>query len=266
MGKNSDHHAFLITLSIQQNVHQDHYDELLAYLKEYSIYYGIKAEDCRGEGKVHLHAIHIRDFETQRPYDKDRKVDKYGPRRTGSTADHIKLNCPKINTACRTSWSLRVDALTSSYYIEYLNKETFMDVNNFPADHCMMAQYYSIKEDRISDPEVTADAKQYNKFVEDGVWWALDPPTLSSCRRFYRVLSNDKKEKRRLLDDGTKNCPLRKKALKLFHDMTSYCFSDDEEEPPPKKIDTKKMAQKKYTPGNLTSQLHKEIFGTDSNV
>ena len=259
MVHNAVHHAFFITLSILKNVHQKHYDELLAYLKQFGIYYGIKAEDVDGEGKVHLHGIHIRDFEEQRPYDKDRKIDMFGPRRADDTKKHIKLQCPQINLSCTSTYSLRVDVLTSSQWVEYLNKETHMNAQNFPEDFCLVSQYFSEKTITVSDPEMAADAKKYSECV--GVHdWAIDPSTHQSCRRFYRYFCNKLKEKRTLLDDGTKNCPLYKKATKLVNYMNESVYSDDDE--PPKK----KPKPTKYQPGMLTQQLHKEIFGTDSNV
>lgn len=259
MVHNAVHHAFFVTYSINKNVHQSHYDELLSYIKQYSIYHGLKAEDVLGEGKVHLHAIHIRDFDEYRPYDKERKIDKFGPRRASDTKKHILENCSQLNLDATSKFSLKVDVLTSSQWIEYLNKETHMDANNFPDDLCLVSQYFSEKQVTCSDPEMAADEKKYKDCV--GKFdWAIDPATHQSCRRFYRHYCNKLKEKRTLLDDGTKNCPLYKKATKLVNYMNESVYSDDEDAPPKKK--SKPSLVKDIKQNGLTTALEKNLFPT----
>lgn len=225
--KNAVHHGFFVTVSLPGKLHQTHYDEAQRYANNFSIYYGIKAEDVKGEGKTHLHMIDVRDWACKRPYEKGRNVDQYGPMRLDLFKKHFKLQCPAISAEAISRHSITVHALTSTYWLEYLNKETMMTNNNFPEDICMLTQYFSEKTEEKARP-IDADVKAYNKIAESGAWWAVQPPTFKSCRRFYRVEANKNKRKNTLHDDGTKNCQLRKKATMLFHDMTNYCFSSDD--------------------------------------
>lgn len=229
MVHNATHHAFFVTYSISDNCHQSELDELECYLKKFGIYYGIKAEDCQGEGKVHLHCIHVRDFEKFRPYDKQREVDKYGPRRSADTVSHIVSKCPVIAGRIATLGSkhaLRCDPLTSSQWIEYLNKESPMHLNNLPSDSCLVAQYYSEHAERVGDPGMSADAKKYKACVEEGLVWAKDPPNAQSCRRFYRYCMNMLKDKRVAIDPKT----LEKKGQALAMFMNESIYTDDEDD------------------------------------
>jgi len=224
--KNATHHAFMVTFSIDGNAHQDEYDELMGYLKQFGIYYGIKAEDCLGEGKVHLHGIHVRDFEERRPYDKERQVDQYGPRRVYDTVQHIVSKCPSIAKRIATNGSkhaLRCDPITSTKWVEYLNKETHMHANNFPNDFCLVTQYFSEKAVRVADPGLVADEKKYLELCENmsEYGWIKLPATAKSCRRFYRYMMLVAREKRVCIDPKT----IVKKGAALAMFMNEEVFS-----------------------------------------
>lgn len=244
MVHNALHHAFFVTVSFAKNVHQKHYDELLDYVKKFGIYHGLKAEDVEGEGKVHLHAIHIRDFEEVRPYDKERAIDQYGPRRASDTKTHILKCCPQINTDATSKFSIKVDVLTSSQWIEYLNKETHMHVNNFPDDFCLVTQYFSEKVVRDADPGLVADEKKYHECAKDGHSWAIPEPTQQSCRRFYRWSMNVNRAKKVCLDPNT----IKKKGEALWRFMTQSVYTDDEDDP--KNGPASHAPTKFYTVGN----------------
>lgn len=240
MVHNAVHHAFMITYSIARDVHPDEYEEFKQYLMTYGKWYCLKAEDVWGEGKVHLHMIHIRD-QAERDPDPSRKVTMYGPRRPASTVTHIVQNCPLIAASIAEAGgrhSLMANPLTSSKYIEYLNKETYCHCNNLPEDLCLMNWCFSKKnEDRVVDPIMHEDANKYRKDVENGLWWATEVPTQSSCRRFYRHHMNITKDKKAFKTDVERRT--KQAGLALYNFMTEFVASESEdEEPPPKRTKT----------------------------
>lgn len=226
MVHNAVHHAFMITYSPGRDAHPDEYTELGRYITQFGKWFCLKAEDVDGEGKVHLHAIHIREFAQyeERP---SRQVTMYGPRRCADTAAHIAANCPTIAATMANHGSkhaLRADALTSTQYIEYLNKETHCHVNNLPDDPCLLQPYLSESGPKIIDPEMAADAKKYATCEAEP--WFRDPPTAQSCRRFYRYYCNVLKQKRTIKDPKT----LQRKAETLAAFINESVYSDGEED------------------------------------
>lgn len=229
MVHNAVHHSFMITYSVGRNVHPDEYYELRDYLKTFGKWYCLKAEDVFNEGKVHLHAIHIRELETYDPDPTGRKVTMYGARRPDHTVQHIVSHCPLIAESISTHGgrhSVKAHPLTSGEYITYLNKETYCHANNLPEDMCMIMPYLSEQKEAAVDVAFAADAKKYEKNVKDGLEWAIDPPNDQSCRRFYRYHAFLAKDKKVIVDTNV----LKRKAQALRMYMNESVYSDEEEE------------------------------------
>lgn len=230
MVHNAVHYAYMLTYSVGRDVHPDEYVELKNYLARFGKFYCLKAEDVDGEGKVHLHAIHIREFEKYDPNPDERKVTQYGARRPDHTAQHVVANCLKIAasiTSCGGRHAMKAHPLTSGEYINYLNKETYCHANNLPEDMCMIMPYLSEKTDPSVDPGFAADAKKYAKNVEEGLPWAIDPPNDQSCRRFYRHHMFLAKDKKVMIDENV----IKRKAKALRMYMNQSVYSDEEDEP-----------------------------------
>lgn len=228
MVHNCPHHAFFLTYSLTRNVHPDEYEELKKYICTFGKWFVLKAEDVLGEGKVHLHAIHIRDFAEFEEHP-SRFVTMYGPRRCADTVGHIVQNCPNIAKGIATSGgrhSLQAVPLTSSQYIEYLNKETPIIVNNLPEDFSVIQPYLSECKPKPADPEMVADAKKYTECVDQP--WYKEKADAQSCRRFYRYYCNVLKQKRTIKDPKT----LARKAETLAAFMNESVYSDDEDRVP----------------------------------
>ena len=229
MVHNATHHSFFVTLSLAIDVHPDVWTELKDYLIKYSAFYGIKAEDVHGEGKVHLHCIHIREFAKFDPEPKN-EITKYGPRRPASTKAHIVKMCPTLAGHIANYGSkhaLQVIALTSTQWIEYINKETPCVINNLPDEPTLMQPYLSEHVEVTGDPAMAADAAKYAKCVEQGHPWAVDPPLPKHCRRFYRHMMFSEKAKRVCIDEKQ----LAKKGKALYMYITGSVYSDSEEDP-----------------------------------
>jgi len=228
--KNAVHYAYMLTYSVSRHVHPDEYLELQHYLTQFGKWYCLKAEDVDGDGKVHLHAIHIRDFEKYNPNPDKRTVSHYGARRPDHTVQHVVNNCPLIGASIATHGgrhSMKAHVLTSGEYINYLNKETHCHANNLPEDMCMIMPYLSEKTVTAVDPAMAADAEKYAKAVEEGFSWAISPPTDQSCRRFYRYHMNLAKDKRVKIDSNV--IKRQGQALRMY--INESVYSDEEEDP-----------------------------------
>lgn len=225
---NPKHHSFFNTLSLAIDVHPDVWQEIYDYCKHHTKFYGIKAEDVNGEGKVHVHWVQFLEFAKHDPAP-SRFVTMYGPRRPEGNKEHLVKHCPLLAGAIAnygSKYALQSLPLTSTQWIEYLNKEAPCKLNNLPDDPTVMQPYLSEHlGEKVGDPGFTADAAKYKAYHDQGVHWAIDPPTDKSCRVFYRVqMFADKKKRVAIVPVTIKN-----KAAALQRFINSSIYSDDED-------------------------------------
>jgi len=227
MVKNAKHHAFMMTLSLSRDVTPAEYMEIKWYLEHYAAYYCLKAEDCLEEGKVHLHFILIRELLTVRS---DEQFDKYGPKRPEAICAHILTRCTLVVAGIASHGSkhaLRADPLTTSYYVEYLQKEGLCHCNNLPDDIVTIKNYMSAHKERNVNADLDADKALYLK--DPNLPYYEDPVTERSCRRFYRwhMCARNGNKKKRMRDENERN--LKKQARALWCHMVEHWNSDDDE-------------------------------------
>lgn len=229
MVHNAVHHAFFNTLSLAIDVHPDIWAEIVAYCTQYTKWHGIKVEDSLGEGKVHVHWVQFREF-AKFDENPSARVSLYGPRRAADNKNHITKCCPLMAGHIANYGSkhaLQSLPLTSTQWIEYLNKESPCKINNLPGDPTLMQPYLSDHTEQVGDPAMVSDSKKYQECIDAQEPWASDPPTAQSCRRFYRFQMFKDKKKRVCIDENT----IKKKGQALAKYINCSIYSDDEDDP-----------------------------------
>lgn len=226
MVHNAVHHGFFNTLSLSIDTHPDIWTEINTYCQGYCKWYGIKTEDSYHEGKVHIHWVQIRDFLKFDP-EPSTTISMYGPRRPHDNKKHIKDKCPLMTRHIAdfgSKYSLQSLPLTSTQWIEYLNKESPMKINNLPDDPTLLQPYLSDHTERVGDPALAADAAKYQHFADlvPTPGWIRTPPTAQSCRRFYRFCMFHEKTKRVCIDENT----IKKRGASRARYMTQSVYSD----------------------------------------
>lgn len=227
------HHAFFCTYSLSRHVHADEYDEIKAYMTQYGKWYMLKAEDVMTEGKVHLHFILFKDFQEFDP-DPARTTTCYGPQRCGTLKDHIVKNCPMIAASIASHgsrYSMQCLALTSTQWVNYMNKETFCHVNNMPDDNVLIANRLSEAPKPCADPEMHADQTAYLALAASGDHlWCTEVPTLNSVLVYYGYQMTLTKKKKTV----KRQANVEEKARLLVAYMTEdiYVFAKQLRPPP----------------------------------
>jgi len=227
MVHNAVHHSFFNTLSLGIDVHPDIWVEIVEYCQDFTQWYGIKVEDVLGDGKIHVHWVQFREF-AKFDENPSNKISKYGPRRAADNKNHIMAKCPLMAGHIANYGSkhaLQSLPLTSTQWIEYLNKESPCKFNNLPGDPTLMQPYLSDHTEKVGDPALTADKTKYDSLSEES--WYRMPATAQSCRRFYRFCMFSEKSKRVCIDENT----IKKKGATLARFINQAIYSDEEDLP-----------------------------------
>lgn len=137
------------TLSTAEEIRGTWTQEILTYLKTYSLWYALKHEvgDIPGHpGKLHIHFVMITEI-----IDKDTAdlPSGFSPKAPSDRASHIQRACPSLRLYLESNpnkHSLKCHRLESNHFItEYMQKEGDLLYHHLPLDHLELRSYFADK-------------------------------------------------------------------------------------------------------------------------
>lgn len=155
-------HAFQMTYSPPKDMTATEYEEIRKFLQKAFFYYAAKAEDVKGQGKVHFHFMGIKLEGTENP--SHRKDIRYGPTRISHLKELFWKQCPTcLKTITNKKVALAVSHLSSTIVLEYYNKETHCVDSHLPPDMCVIKRYLAADHPVQKNKGILAHCERYTE-------------------------------------------------------------------------------------------------------